>query len=374
MNAIAAANGARAPGAAPTAHGTRAPDAQEVALADKLAFLGRASSYPDSPAGVLARETHMSWVFLAGPKAYKLKKPVRYDYLDYRTLDRRRQMCEQEVLLNRRLAADVYEGVAALVRGRDGGLALIPAGRPLDGEAVEWLVQMRRLPDELMLDRAIARNTARHADAERAAAHLAAFFMSAPRCARTVPEHSAALRRAIAQSAAAITALGAAHATAGGITQRGRLPPIEPIMERQFVFIDARRALLEQRVTAGRIVEGHGDLRPEHVFLGEPPAVIDCIEFDRELRLVDPLEELAFLRMECARLGGERWGELFLETWLRTSGDLAAEPLLAFYVSLRACVRARLALGHLEGRADTDHWLAKAQDYLEIAGRHAARL
>jgi aminoglycoside phosphotransferase family enzyme len=343
-----------------------ASDEAGVALADKLAFLRRPQSYSISTTLVQARETHMSWVFLTGHEVYKLKKPVRHAYLDYGSLERRRAMCEQEVLLNRRLAGWVYLGLAALVRDPAGRLGLSlnpsPGAAPPGGSVVEWLVRMRRLPDAQMLDHAIRCNTVRAADARRTAAHLAAFFGRAPRAGRTPAEQLGTLRQAIAQNAAAIAADGGRHLA------------IAPLAARLSAFLDVHAALIERRVAEGRIVEGHGDLRPEHVFLGQPPAVIDCIEFDRELRLNDPLDELAFLWMECMHLGAGQWGELFLDTYLRRSGDHAPRSLLHFYMSLRACLRTRLALGHLYDAPDAARWLAKANRYFALATRFAAGL
>lgn len=335
------------------------PDAVDLPLAEKLAFLRQPGAYAEATAQVEVRETHMSWVFLTASHAYKLKKPVRYSYLDYSTLERRRSMCEQEILLNRRLADWVYLGIAVLVRDHAGRLALRTADAPVDGIAVEWLVQMRRLPDAQMLDNAIRQDTVQHADAARTASHLAAFFSSAPPVAATTHDFVGRLRRAIAENAAGIAAAGVEGLQPGTVA------------DRLAAFLDRQHDLLERRVAGGKFIEGHGDLRPEHVYLGRPPAIIDCIEFSRELRLIDPLEELAFLWMECIRLGAGTWGELFLKIYLRESQDRAPEALMLFYMSLRACLRARLALGHLADAADAAHWRAKAREYLEIARRFA---
>ena len=132
----------------------------------------------------------------------------------------------------------------------------------------------------------------------------------------------------------------------------------------------------DTRIEQGRIIEGHGDLRPEHIFLGEPAAIIDCLEFDRALRLLDPLEELAFLSMECDRLGAAKWGQLFIDVYHRHVGDDAAEELMCFYGASRACLRSRLAVGHLhDGEIrEPRRWLDQADRYLELANRYVARL
>ena len=124
-----------------------------VSTAEKVAFLGSPEAYPYRPHRVDVTETNMSWVFIAGDRVYKLKKPVRYPFLDFRTLAAREANCREEVRLNRRLAPDDF-GVVPLTKKRADGLAL--DGR---GEVVDWLVEMRRLPEGLMLDRAILEHT-----------------------------------------------------------------------------------------------------------------------------------------------------------------------------------------------------------------------
>src|SRR5262249_4067578 len=120
----------------------------------KIAFLSRPEAYPEPTRRVEMKETHMSWVFLTDTKAWKLKKPVRYDFLDFSTREARRRDCEEELRLNRRLAPDVYYGIAPLTIDPQGGMRLAGAG-----ETIDWLVRMRRLPADRMLDWAIANQT-----------------------------------------------------------------------------------------------------------------------------------------------------------------------------------------------------------------------
>src|SRR5690606_27621326 len=129
--------------------------------------------------------------------------------------------------------------------------------------------------------------------------------------------------------------------------------------------------LLRERAAERRIIEGHGDLRPEHVCLTDPPVVIDCLEFNRALRLVDPLDELAFLAMECDRLGAPPVGAALLQRCARRLGEKPAPQLLAFYTAYRAVLRARLSAAHLlDHNARTpEKWLPQARAYLEIAAR-----
>ena len=136
-------------------HGVQIQGA-ELALAAKVDFLSRPDAYDPRPAGVVRRETHMSWVFLAGNEVYKLKKPVRFPYLDFSTLARREAACRAELRLNRRLAPDVYLGVLPLVE-RAGKLSIDGEGAPVD-----WLVKMKRLDERFMLDGILAKRDPDH--------------------------------------------------------------------------------------------------------------------------------------------------------------------------------------------------------------------
>lgn len=148
------------------------PVRTEPSLATKLAFLRRPQSYPEQPASVEVIETHLSWVFLTPTRVYKLKKPLRYDYLDFSTLAARRHNCEEEVRLNRMLAPSVYLGVQALCLNAQGCLSLTEAG-----PAVEYLVVMRRLPESRCLQNQLRQGTVQPAEVTLAAERLVEYFV-----------------------------------------------------------------------------------------------------------------------------------------------------------------------------------------------------
>lgn len=325
-------------------------------LEEKVAFLQLPGSYPEGTERVESIETHMAWVFLTDRLAFKLKKPVRYEFLNFSTLEARRDDCFAEVRLNRRLAPDVYLGVTAL-RVDEEGMRLDGAGI-----AVDWLTRMKRLPREAMLDRAIERGEVDEAVLRKAARRLARFYRDADPIGLSAREYLERLRRYVRENRRELTrpefGLGETAAEAIG----GRLED----------FLAERAGDLEARVRNGRIVEGHGDLRPEHVCLRPDPVFIDCIEFRREFRLVDPADELAFLGIECEALGARWIGDVFLQTYRTETDDPAPPEIVEFYRCHRAYLRAKLSMWHVRDGALADHaaWRGRARDYLELAAGH----
>jgi aminoglycoside phosphotransferase family enzyme len=331
----------------------------EVTLREKVSHLSRPESYPDHPAAVEVLQTHMSCVFLAAHHAWKLKKPVRHDFLDFSTLEARHADCLEELRLNRRLAPDVYLEVVPLALTPQGRLRL--AG---DGPVVEWLVKMRRLPEDWMLDHAIRRGAVTRQDVRRFALSLAGFYRRAEPVALDAAQYRSRLERDI-------------RANREGLSPSEYSMPatrVQSVTAWQLAFLNREASLFDARVSQGRIVEGHGDLRPEHVCLGPEPLFIDCLEFNRDWRVLDPADELAYLAMECEYAGAPWIGEVVFETYREATGDEPPLPLVQFYKSCRAVLRAKLSAWHLKDHpdpADQGKWAARAQRYLELADRYA---
>jgi aminoglycoside phosphotransferase family enzyme len=330
-------------------------------LDDKVAFLTRPDSYDEPTRGVETIETHMAWVFLTDRRVYKMKKPVRFSYLDFSTLDARHDDCQAELRLNRRLAADVYLDVVPLCQDAAGHLGIATTGT-----VVDWLVKMRRLPADDMLDAAIAQGRVAPDRLRPAALHLAAFYAS------TSHERigADAYRRHFAEQAAA-TGTDLARPVYG-------LPgaQIRRIVDRQLAFLESHAVVFNRRVRGGRIIEAHGDLRPEHVCLCRPPAIIDCLEFRRDYRILDTVDELAFLAMECEQLGAPEVGDTFLSIYREVSGDAPPPALVNFYKSYRAALRAKLTIWHLDDPhvRTPEKWQPLARRYLDLADQYAALL
>jgi uncharacterized protein len=340
-------------GRAPPVAGAESREAREV-----VQFLSDPSSYPERTASVTVVETHMAYVFLTDESAYKLKKSVRFDFLDFSTEALRRHVCEEEVRLNRRLAPDVYLGTVPLVRDAEGALHV---DMQPDSAPIDWLVKMRRLPGDRMLDQVIRARGVRRHELAALAAVLVRFYRGAP-CEPIPPE--AYVDRLDSAIAADVRDLGAWHNDL-------------PISLIRSVGVALRQRLFREgdtfRRRADHIVEAHGDLRPEHICLTDPPVIIDCLEFRRDFRMLDPLDELAFLGMECERLGDATTGPTLLRLYEEGTGDHPDRMPTEVYAAMRALLRAKLAIWHLRdgAKADDARWRSSAQAYLELACRHS---
>lgn len=315
---------------------------------ERIAFLCNPASYPDGGDTVECIETHMSWVFLTSRYAYKLKKPVSFGFVDFSTRERRYQACRDELRLNQRLAPDVYQGLTPITLDRQGR-------RRLGGvvSVDEWLVRMRRLPAEKCLARMISERRVTPRDIGLLADRLWEFYRSLP----PVPCRADEYRRAIGE-----------HVD----DNERELSELPFLLEGrvQRVLAQQRRALtltpemFDVRVCDGRVIEGHGDLRPEHVYFAPKPVVIDALEFSRELRTLDVLDELSFFAMECAVAEAPEVGAQVVERYQLAAHDDPPAELRAFYESYRALVRAKVAAL----RAAQAPWESPAA----LEGRHAA--
>ena len=280
------------------------------------------SAWGPSEPYAAAMETHSAAVYLSGDRAYKLKKPVTTGFLDFTTVSARTEACRRETALNRRFAPDVYLGVGEL--------------RALPTDPAEPLVVMRRMP------------------AERRLASLV-------RCGRPVGEplrqvaRQLAVQHAAAQRGSEITHQGSRNALLGrwrdNLTEIRQLagarngePDVTDVERLAERFLVGREPLLTDRMQAGRIVDGHGDLLAEDIFcLDDGPRILDCLEFDDRLRWLDGLDDASFLAMDLDRLGRPDLAEQFIDWYAEFTADPAPASLRHHYVAYRALVRAKVS-------------------------------
>jgi hypothetical protein len=309
-------------------------------------------------------ETHISWVLLTGAYAYKIKTPLQLSFLDYSTPELRRRCCEEEVRLNSRYAPDLYLGVAT-INGT-------PESPRIDGagEVLEHAVRMRQFDPRDELDALVA---ARAVDASELATlgeHVARFHAAATAVDPASTFGSAeTVRRVISDNFAELQRL----------PEAGRWTDALTILRR---WVDETHALLgsriEQRRETGRVRECHGDLHCGNVVRWQGSLTpFDGIEFDPALRFIDVTNDVAFLTMDLAMHGRADLRRAFLQAWTETLGDFGGLPLLAYFETYRALVRAKVAalraLQERDGSPERSRDCDAAGRYLDWAAERTRR-
>lgn len=299
-----------------------------VSQQDVIAFLATPAAYGPECDRVDRIDTHISVVFLAGDRAFKLKRAVHLPYVDYSTLERRRDLCGREVRLNRRTASDLYRGVVAVTRTSARTLAIGGAGTP-----VEWLVEMRRFDQSRLLD-AIARQGG--LDLGLAAAiGAAAAGLHAVASPRRDCGGPSAMQWVVDENDAELSAAGAAIAQ----------PTRERVHEASREALRRHEGLLDARRDEGWVRECHGDLHLGNIFLdGDRPVLFDGIEFNEALSCIDVLYDLAFLVMDLLQRNLPAHANASLNAWLERLPQYEALALLPLLLSCRAAIRAKVSI------------------------------
>src|SRR5262245_14899055 len=339
------------------------PSASQVhtlsAVADQrevVAFLSTPEAYGLPTGAPLERvETHISFVWLAGARAYKLKRAVKYDYVDFSTVEARRIACEAEVRLNRRTAPLLYIGVCPVTREPGGRLALRGSG-----EAVEWLVEMVRFEQSFLFDQLASR-------------HQLTIELMDPLADAIVRLHATADRRGdhggrdgmswvVDGNAASFTQLlsDGDRTTADRVTAASRYA------------LERHAALLDARQRDGFVRMCHGDLHLRNICLfGGVPTLFDGVEFNEELSCVDVLYDLAFLLMDLwHRDLRSHANTVFNRYFVKGAADIGGLPLLPLFLSCRAAVRAKpSATGAALGTSSrgVDELRLATTEYLRLA-------
>ena len=265
-------------------------------------------------------ETHISWVLL-GEYVYKIKKPVKLTFLDFSTLEKRKFYCEEEVRLNSRLSPDVYLGVVAITEN----------GLEKEGEPTEYAVKMRRLGDKGKMDRMLLRGDVTEENIREIARIVADFHGRIESVQGYTPEivwkqieDLKNYRETIDQA----TGLG---------------EKVDSILESCKKSIEEKRELINKRIKDGKVKDCHGDLHSRNIFINDEIRIIDCIEFSEEFRFIDVASEIAFMAMDLDAFDRQDLSKLFVDEYVKTTGDRELETLLNLYKCYRANVRAKVA-------------------------------
>jgi aminoglycoside phosphotransferase family enzyme/predicted kinase len=294
-------------------------------------------------------ETHTGVVMLVGDRAYKIKKPVDLGFCDFRSLQERERVCRREVELNRRLAPDAYLGVAEL--------------QMPDGHSTEPVIVMRRMPPAARLTARARQRWVSAEDVHMIVRQIADF-------------HDRALRGPAIDAEATAAAVGARWAT--NLAELREIPDspvaadlLDAVEEAAARYLRGRGELFDARIAGGHIVDGHGDLLADDIFLlPEGPQILDCLEFDDRLRYVDRIDDIAFLAMDLERVGATDLGWSVLQEYRRLTGDDAPASLAHHYQAYRALVRAKVAC--LRARQGDDSAAETARHLAQLCLHHLA--
>ncbi|MGD8756955.1 MAG: phosphotransferase, partial [Desulfobacterales bacterium] len=319
--------------------------------------------YPHAIDRIEQQDTIISKVFLTGQYAYKIKKPVNLEYLDFTTLENRKHYCEQEVHLNRRLAPDVYLGVVPITFD-NGQYQLDGSGTPF-----EYAVKMRQLPERLSMRNLIRRGKLDRDSTDALARKLAEFYQ----------QDSADNQ---------IVTFGSWQTIWANCEENFRQAEpfvAEIIDERKFQIIRAatraflirRRALFDRRMEKQKIRDCHGDLRTGHIYFSDGIQIIDCIEFNDRFRYADVTSDLAFLAMDIDFEGHPETARQLIDAYVDYTKDRELFVLLDFYKCYRAMVRAKVNCFRLQENKIANHEaprrLRKARRYVDLAYQYAVQ-
>ena len=318
-----------------------------------VSFLSSPATH--SGAAVERIDTHASIVFLAAERAWKLKRAVRYDYLDFSTVERRRAMCEAELRINHRTAPALYRRVVAVTRQADGSLSLDGGGTPVD-----WLVEMARFDQACLFDRLASRSALEIALMRPLASAIAQFHANAERRF----DHGGAAGMAWVIDG---NALGFAEQGAGILDAADRFA----VTRLARTALERDRDLLDARLRQGCVRQCHGDLHLRNlVLLDRRPTLFDGIEFNDEIACIDVFYDLAFLLMDLWRRHLPQHANVVLNGYVFDTGDLGGIALLPLFLSCRAAVRAKTTAtaSQLDGDPGRQRELQQtARDYLAMA-------
>jgi uncharacterized protein len=301
-------------------------------------WLSQPSTYQRNTVKIQHIETHISHVFVTDDLVFKLKKPVSFDFLDFSTLELREKACRDELQLNRRTAPEVYIAVEPVYEaGNAFRLNYVSAERPETAketeQIVDWVVVMRRLPAGRMMDRLIVQGLLDSAEVDRLTSFLNHFHATATRVETSVADYRNHVLEHVHGNQIELMAL-AHHLPKETVTR---------VHSFQLQLLNLKPEIFDRRVHGSHIVDGHGDLRPEHICFANTIAIYDCVEFNAELRTIDRADEIAFLAAECDYLGASWIGPKLFNACCQQAEETVPELLWNFYKSYRACVRAKVA-------------------------------
>ncbi|MBU0532871.1 hypothetical protein KKB44_05260 [Candidatus Micrarchaeota archaeon] len=302
-------------------------------------------------------ETHISWILL-GDYVYKIKKPVKFSFLDFTTLEKRKHFCEEEVRLNQRLSPDMYLGVVPIVE-KNGGVSLGDSGK-----AIDYAVKMRGMPREKTMDVLLKQGKVEATHIEKIAEMVANFHKKIDVINDKKYSSAGIVKKQIDD-------LGSFREVIEKACGLGK--KVDFILEQSDSFIVKNKKLFEKRQKEGKIRDCHGDLHSANIFITDEIVIFDCIEFSKDFRFVDVASEIAFMAMDLDAFGREDYSELFVNKYIELSGDKEALEILDLYKCYRANVRAKIAAIEYSQHPEEEA-KERIREYVELAAKYAREI
>ncbi|MFO7932758.1 MAG: hypothetical protein R6U78_01645 [Bacteroidales bacterium] len=319
--------------------------------------------FPDQCNDTRVYETHISWVILTDRYAFKVKRPVKYSFLDFSSPDRRKYFCEQEVVLNRRLAPGMYLGVIPIteemLKGKKNGEEGAGEEQPL-----EYAVQMKRMDNEKEMDRLLKDGRVESAHLDKLAAKIAGFHRDT-RIIKNVFDTTG-----FQDTFADLLTEGDFIGQTLGDDMAEK---VRKCVDHSNAFLNASRNYFNQRIITGFRRDCHGDLNASNIFLYDDPVIFDCIEFNKEFRHIDVLNEIAFLCVDLDFFGDHRMSDHFYDQYLKALGAENNEDsrrLFMYYKSYRANVRAKVTALSAKQKEENSQEMEDLKQYLTMMDRY----
>jgi len=325
---------------------------QITTLLSKGLFMGK-------PEKALLIETHISWVLLAGDYAYKIKKPLKLSFLDFTTLSSRKKYCKEEVRLNQRLSKSIYLDVQPLTQ-QGSTFQIGGAGKPID-----YVVRMKRMDQSKLMNLQLKKNKVSASFIKDLAGLVSSFHKKQEPILKKYDPYF--LSREFAD-------ISGVAAKAKKIMGEKWLGDIKQCIAQSNRFVEAHEVLIRYRADSGNIRDVHGDLHTQNIFAYDKPVVFDCVEFKKEFRQIDILNEVAFLCMDLEAMKREDLSELFFNRYVQkmklSKKDPELKDLFLYFKAYRACIRAKISTIELLQHPEEKAVKRKVKTYTELMKRY----
>lgn len=321
--------------------------------------LANSCNLPGTCSNPQLKETHISWIILTDDYSFKIKRPVKFTFLDFSTPEKRKHFCNKEVKLNRRLAPEMYLGVLPLTRD------MLESGTEEEGsEIIDYAVHMKRMNNDLEMDNLLRSGSVTEIHTSELAEKIALFHKNAEVVSKTT---------GIDRQQELFADIKTVIPKLDGREQWEKR--INDCTARSWNFLKNNSALIKERVKGGFYRDCHGDLNTRNIFLYDDPVIFDCIEFNDEFRHIDVLDEAAFLCIDLEFFGRGDLSEHFYHKYLMHTGsekNVPAHRLFSYYKSYRANVRAKVSLLSMKKKSEGEKGeeYSDALKYLALMDRH----